>query len=78
MKKLTSKQRKALVALLIRISIDLIGYIGFFSLWGSVGALEVQRIGYQQFIVQCIIGITMMAFSRYSRYKIYEEGFVYE
>ena len=72
MKKLTRKQKRILVAQLIRISVDSLFYIGIFTLWGSIGAIEVGRVDYHQFIVQCIIGIALCVFSKYARGILFE------
>lgn len=73
MTKMTNKQKRFVVAKLIYISVNSLFFIGLLSLYGSLGALEVERIGYQQFIVQCMISLGMIVFSRYARYKIYVE-----
>lgn len=75
MKKLTRKQKRILIANAIRATVNGLSVMGVFTLWGSLGALEVERIGYVEFIFMCIIGIAMIVFSRYAHYKIYEEDY---
>lgn len=73
MKKLTKRQKRIAVANLIYYSVRGMFYFGWFALYGSVGALEVGRIEFHQFIVQCILSIALVIFSDYAYYKIYLE-----
>ena len=75
MKKLTRKQKRYLIARAIRTTVNGLFVFGIFTLWGSLGALEVERINYVQFMVMCVLGISLMVFSRYAHYKIYEEDY---
>lgn len=73
MKKMTRKQKRALIADAIEISVYGLFLAGFFALLGSLGALEIDRIGFIQFIIQSVLGLIMMLFSAYAYYKIYME-----
>ena len=75
--KMSKRQKRILIAKAIKQSINAMTFFGVFTLYGSLGALEVERIGFQQFIVQCIIGLAIVLFSRYAHYKIYEEEVEY-
>ena len=73
--RMSRRQRRILIAKLIQFSVNGLMFLGAFTIYGSLGALEVERIGFIQFIVQCIVGIALMVFSRYAHYKIYEEDY---
>ena len=73
MKKLTKRQKRILIADAIRATVYGMFFFGAFTPIGSLGALEVGRISFVQFIVQCVLGFALAVFARYAHFKIYEE-----
>lgn len=67
------RKKRILIARAIKFAVNSILFTGLFILLGSIGAIEVGRIEFHQFIVQCIIGLALIVFYRYTRYRIYEE-----
>ena len=57
---MTRKQKRIMVARAIRIAVAVLGFTGFFVVLYSVGSLEQDLIGFAQFFIQSIIGLTLM------------------
>ena len=74
--RMSKRQKRILIAWLIKLAINGTTFLGGLTIYGSLGALEVERIGFAQFIVQCVIGLALIVFSRYVHDKVYEEEYV--
>lgn len=57
---MTRKQKRVLVAKAIRATVAVMGLVGFFVMFASVGSFEQDLIGFKHFIIQSVIGLAMM------------------
>ena len=73
---MSKRQKRVLIARTIKMAVNSPLVIGAFVLYGSLGAVEVGRIEFHQFIVQCLIGLGLIIFSRYAHSRIYEEDYL--
>lgn len=71
--KLSKRQKRILIAKLIRNTVNGMFFTGLFLLLGTLGALEVGRIDFVQFFVQSGLCLSLSAFALHAHYKIYEE-----